>query len=210
MGEGLTRSEIEIDDLDAQSRLNSLDLPELPSDCLFGDGGAHDMIQESSSQALSSESSKVTSSSNPPLNPVSSFATLFTSSDRKFTLGSGNAVLKIHDGVNAESKSLIATVYSDDEMKNKLGSISTAEPLSQTTGLKAICEVHKTAKTKPCSCWVRYSKKTATSDSQRLDLVKSLCDWLASGAGQSRETHEVDSENLRLAAGMKIRKASGP
>ena len=56
--------------------------------------------------------------------------------------------------------------------------------------------------------------KKATRDSNdsndvATDILKALCDWLASAPNTSREQHLIDSETLRAAAGMKVRHGRG-
>ena len=206
---------VEIADPSIDGVLDSCALPELPDDCLFGDGGALETLNEPTAPSSSSEARAVRQRTvAAPSLPPGPFISLLSSSTRLFTVGSGtaSAVLHVLETTTEESKGIVARVYSDCSLTHRLGTLSTAMPLKDTDGLKAVCDEHKEKKLKPCMCWIRLKKATRDSNDSNdvaTDILKALCDWLASAPITSREQHLIDSETLRAAAGMKVRHGRG-
>ena len=196
--------------------IENAQLEQLPDDCqAFGDGGAHDMIrksEETQSVNPASKSGKILRPKPnvvpPPLDVANSFATMFDSTERRFSLGEdGTCVVEVASGVTTESTQIIASVFSDAGCTTRLGSISTAEPLSRAVGLKATCscERHKRERLKPCICWIRFNKTMDNSNEARWAMFKSLALWLAKGATCTREEHLEASFNLKVKSGMRPR-----
>lgn len=193
--------------------LSSIKLPPVSQDCIFGDGGANSIITDQQHQPPSSSSNLTTSSSpanaqsqsqsvQPPLAALTSFASILEAPSFDFEHEGTTLKLRIHDGVNRESTSIIASVWSGDK---RLGTISTAEPLHKATGLKVVCDCHKVAKAKACSCWMRFPQKSNPSEAERTEMLQALCGWLGDGEIVDRQEHEHLSETLRLAIGMNVR-----
>lgn len=200
---------LEVDDPSINSVLDSVQLPQMPEDCVFGDGGAQNLIDETdgdqSAVAPDPKRPKQTSSSSRSL-PTGPFNSLL-SGDRVFEIECGDggiSILKMHDSVTGDSKGIVASVYTDATLKTRLGTLSTAMPLSASDGLKAVCDTHKVRKEKPCQCWIRLKKSAGESEAS--DIFKVLAEWLGGAPNQSRQQHLDESEVLRQAAGMKIRK----
>ena len=201
----IDETELEIDNKEVSAALQNLtkdpSLSALPQDCIFGDGGAYSMMQ--SADSTPAEVAPASSSQRRPLKIGSvSFVDMLESTERMFTVGSGQCVVKLND--NSKS-SIVASVYDSPDCQTRLGTISTAEQLSIASGLKAVCDVHKEKKAKACQCWLRLSSKGETSAKQRKDLFDALCSWIADGPGTSKDDHHLQSYNLRVVAGMNPR-----
>lgn len=197
--------------------MNSIRLPELPEDCLFGDGGAHEMIENTdakaeiqvannpSSSSRGQDKAPQTSTNLDNLDAEQSFSSIFMGEDRRFNIGSRGVVVRIHDDVTEHSTGTVATLYMDNELTERIGTISTAEPVCQTRGLKAMCDQHRERKQKRCLCWLRFSNKTIPTADDRLQMFRSLCQWLDKGGVQTKDEHETASRDCRVEFGMKPR-----
>lgn len=179
---------------------------DLPDDCALGDGGAYALVGSSDRpeaepvQPLQKRKREILR-----IQSTHSFASILSTADRIFNVGNEGCVVQIEAGVSVDSKKTVATVFSDSTLVTRLGYISSAEPLGTTNGLKATCCQHREKKLSPCVCWIAYPKSKDVSPEDRLDLFKSLCEWLSEGKSENREEHSVNSYNLRVAAGMKPR-----
>lgn len=186
-------------------------LDAVPDDCAFGDGGASAAIISSDSSAKSSSSGLKKQpkqrATTKLLQSEDSFASMLAGTERCFSVGESGCVVRIDPSVTEESKRTIATIYTDDTCTSRVGYVSTAEPLGTTSGLKASCTLaeHKEKHKSPCSCWVAFGKAKCPTAAERLDLFKSLCEWISAGVGVNRASHDEASLTLRIAAGMKPR-----
>lgn len=213
---------VEVEEPSINDALNGVELPSLPEDCIFGDNGAHSIIEsieeteDMPSAAASSSSSSAVAVANPnetsirPL-PDGPFHSLLNTGDRIFGIqfDGGTAVLRIHDSVHSESKGNVATVYTDRTLRTRLGTLSTAMPLSTSDGLKACCDTHNIRKVKKkCQCWIRL-KKTDRTPEKASGILRSLAEWLGGSTTKTREEHMQESQTLRIAAGMNIRDTTG-
>ena len=189
-------AELQFSNADAQEAMNSIRLPELPEDCLFGDGGAHEMIENADAKAeiqaqvdnnpsssMGQDKAPQTSTNLANLDAELSFSSIFMGDDRRFNIGSRGVVVRIHDGVTEHSTGNVASLYKDNELTERIGTISTAEPVCQTRGLKATCDQHRERKQKHCLCWLRFAKKIKPTADDRLQMFRSLCQWLDKGGG---------------------------
>ena len=170
-------------------------------------GGPVSLVVEQPAAAAAASSSSSRSSSRLLQQPraireVSGFACILC--ERRFTMPNG-AIVLLKSGVNAGSTGNIASVYQDPDCTIVLGHLGTAAPLGETEGLKASCSQHS-RKGYRCQCWIRFQKDYDVTDSVRLDLFRSLADWLSESATLSETEHDENSFNLRLAANMNPRK----
>lgn len=207
-----TEAELIVEGADGSNELDKVamksSMGDLPSDCVFGDGGAYELLQQTPAPPAPVEASASSSTRTrtvPKLQLTGSFATMLAAAARVFAVGSGSAVVRLLDSVTENSKSTIAKVFASEESDaSLLGTISTAEPLSTALGLKATCKSHK-AKGTTCSCWIRFSSMKEVSSEDRLNLFKSLAEWLADGPTVDCTEHEQQSLAMRIVAGMNPR-----
>ena len=190
----------------------------MPADCVFGDEGAIGLISDTSPHVGSStdrklEASKQKEGPKPtpkpkPLQVQESFASMLASTERSFSIDATGCTVKLCNGITVHSKSTVAEIFGPNN--DRLGYLATASPLGETLGLKAICvnPGHKVKGSTPCQCWVRYSKKKDISSDDRVDLFKSLCQWVAEGTTMLRDEHMDYSFTIREAAGMNPRRLS--
>ena len=201
-----------------QEATQETSLPDLPTDCVYGDCGAYELVKDIESGEIvdqptsstpSSSTAKPTDKKNDkPRVQVQmvdheSFATLLASSDRSFSAGFGDCTVQLADSIGIESTSSVAYVLSADG--DRIGTISTAAPLGSTRGLKATCQTHHQKKMPPCRCWISIRKSQALGAKERLELFQELAKWIAQGTSCDREKHFQDSFILRSAAGMNPR-----
>ena len=174
----------------------------------FGDAAS---ISESKTKAASSSSSgKLKSTFKRKREVVElqdevSFVSMLSEQERIFAVGSHGCVAQTVRGVTVDSTRTVVEIFEDHTLFDKVGYISTAEPLGRTNGLKATCSRHRAKGEKACQCWIAYGKSKVLTPEERLDLFKSLCEWVAEGKHTSREEHAESSLNLRIGAGMKPR-----
>ena len=148
------------------------------------------------------------SASQPPVPflPVhGSFASLFSRTERTFSLETG--FVKLREDLTEESKTTIAEVFADSRFETRLGTIGCAVPLRETRGLKATCDMHKDHKERgkgKCICWINMSKEdmATASHEHRWRMFRSMVDWLAQGVTVDADRHMESSQVLRMAAGM--------
>ena len=199
-------------------------------DCQFGDGGAAGLIAE---PAAGSGSSEIRGSA--PANALAevfagladrrpageterrasgvqsqalpvhaSFLTLFQGMERRFALDGG--WVHLAKGLSLSSTGIVAEVFDASDTK-RLGTISTAEALGSTRGLKAICDKHKGQhqNKKQCLCWLRYRAAHTITEKDRWQSFRVLCDWIASATTCDLDEHQKQSRSIREAIGMKPR-----
>ena len=206
---------VEVEEPSINDALNGVELPSLPEDCVFGDNGAHNIIEEAEHMPSAGASSSSAAVANPnersirPL-PAGPFHSLLNTSDRTFEIQCDGvtAVLRIHDFVQPESKGTVASVYTDATLATRLGTLSTAMAISVSDGLKASCDTHNIPKAKKCQCWIRL-KKTDRTPEKASNILRSLAEWLGGSTTKTREQHIEESQAMRIAAGMRIRDATG-
>ena len=133
---------------------------------------------------------------------------MLASTERSFSIDATGCTVKLCNGITVHSTSTVAEIFGPNN--DRLGYLATASPLGETLGLKAICvnPGHKVKGSTPCQCWVRYSKKKDISSDDRVDLFKSLCQWVAEGTTMVRDEHMDYSFTIREAAGMNPRRLS--
>lgn len=194
----------ELDQLEAHASL-----PSLPPDCAFGDAGAHELMEQPQTEASaeSAEAKAKAKTTKVQIETGDTFDTVLASK-RTFHLP-GGCVVRIDDSITPDSMNVVATVYKNDLLEEKVGAITTAKPLSVTTGLKAVCsrKEHVLKRGKQCSCWLELPKRVCRnpSSTQRFELFTALAHWLEDGLTKDREAHLQDSWTLRVAAGMNPR-----
>lgn len=182
--------------------------PDLPPDCPLGDGDASAVISSLAAASGSASVRPLTSSAPSSSGPSSSIPSrirplegqdfqsmLQLQSEKTFAVGT--CVVKIE-----ASKSTVASVYDGER---RIGTISTAEPLISTRGLKATCSHHKMKNMKDCTCWLRFQKSQNVENKDRMEMLVTLATWLVDGLKVDRESHFEESWTLRATAGMNPR-----
>jgi hypothetical protein len=86
----------------------------------------------------------------------------------------------------------------DQDQKETLGVLKTANLVFDSLSVQAVCKKHKPAG--KCKCWV-----TCSDASKRHNVIRDLLKWLGSSSA-GMDQHLKSSSDLRLSYGMKLRK----
>lgn len=179
--------------------------PSSSSDIKADDNGDSGVVAAVTADApmSSSNSSVVRQPLSRQLEDVCGFAVVLEGGE--FGLNCGARVL-LKAGVSESSTGTVASVYAANQDDNTiLGHIGTAAPLGSSLGLKASCNRHSEGRHYRCQCWINFKKNDTVTDDARLNLFRTLCEWLAEGHTCTKEEHSNSSLTLRLAAGMNPR-----